>query len=697
MAEFEIGSVVVDENGARKDIESFAVCYDYLTKVDPRFVRSQRGLFFASIIAIGAGAGLAASTFVVNSPLLIPGIALAGVGAAGLAGFLFRRPKGLTGLKKVYRPLALVPLNADGSAKAALDCTGMMWQKEYGTELLMRTAVDDTLSRLPATLSDNRDEKEALDDLRSLDAFRTRAAITASATKEGDWLALSSLATPAQSVPARSMAGLEWPEAERTGKELTGLVESCRSEVHYIEETTARLNEQIEAYLQTLDVLYKDQVDRSCNSIAKISSETERSPRFFDPLINSFLEDVREGLTMVEKASQRELDLIDGRLQLDQSYIDLLLDRMSLNVRLERDRLRRDGGLRDSRLAGIDHLAETIAKAKGENLKPVQPGLAEAMRTSRPDEDVRQDPTQALLDKAQDGAGIGVFISSSTSQRLIAPDELAYMPAPPSEQFLPSQHRMADPLTESQLKRYDTIAARTRKLLDDIMKDLIVCSGELGDLAEDLKAKVTGDVKRVEMQLLAGKRAISSADISKEEDHQRIRKDVDQLEDLRAFVVDMMVQAEGMMVEGAVRHLRPYAERAAALEAERVRLVKAFNEVSESCIACERSITDIMVRGKQDGRYHVPYWIVASRSDGEAHAHIYPVCGLDAKGLTPKFPQLAIDLETMAKMWPEKEGVDLGLVSDISKGRTTYRQRTGAPWLDTLIVDRGVRRLGKGA
>jgi hypothetical protein len=151
-----------------------------------------------------------------------------------------------------------------------------------------------------------------------------------------------------------------------------------------------------------------------------------------------------------------------------------------------------------------------------------------------------------------------------------------------------------------------------------------------------------------------------------------------------------------MLIEGAARHLRPYAERAEAFEAERARIETELRRIIDTCTACQKAIAGVMVKAQRPGRYHIPYWVMKYEADGGPKTQIYTVCQQDKQGVLRQiFPELALEQEQMVRLCHEKEGVDLGQVSDISASRKACRQRAEYPWLDSLIVELGVRRLGK--
>ena len=103
-----ISSVVCDSKTSKKDVESFAVIYDFLKNQERKYIHSQKNLFMSGVSLIAVGIIL----FLLYPFLLfhfirmalifnIVSLSIAALGGVLLAIFFIRKPS-LTTLQKIY-------------------------------------------------------------------------------------------------------------------------------------------------------------------------------------------------------------------------------------------------------------------------------------------------------------------------------------------------------------------------------------------------------------------------------------------------------------------------------------------------------------------------------------------------------------------------------------------------------------------
>jgi hypothetical protein len=708
MTEREIGSVVMSEDKAKKDLETFAVCFDFLSRVDRGFVRSQKIILMVSIALLVTGLllfTLSTMSTIDPSPFyFLPIIA----GAALLPLVMVRRPRSIRQLQKVHWALAAVHVPAgDVNGLAVIDTTGKVWQDDFELLTMHREELSPLIDDLPVALSRYEDEVDTLRSLRDITDLSFSTTLSEPVGPAGFLDDLVTLSERTGGRPNSTMQGMSWDQAKLLGLQLSDMREACQSQTEFAERCIENVNRKVTTYLEMLEILHKDETDRMGIKMAQFMEEIEHVTDVFDPLIRTFQDDALDGLAMVERFSQRELDLIEDRLIQDQRYIDLLLTSTVLQAKAEMERIKHDGHLRESRLSTVQDLIATLESVRQETLQPLAPSLAETMRQARPAQDEVLDLPQMLLDATQEATGMGVFLEN-LKHREVAPDVLGFIPPiwsgmttgqkvqPDGKVPTGTGRIMADPLTESQMRRYDAMTLRTNRRFVEVRKKIVVCTTELGTVVKDLVERVEQDLKHAEAQFIAGRRSIAAADVSKEQDYKRVRRDVNRLEDQQEFIARALIEAQLMLVEETVRHVRPFAERGRSFETERVRLETDFRSVMGSCARCDRRIMDRLTHGKEDAMFYIPYWIVRSESKGRSFEKVYSLSNLDEKGaLRPRFKELDLDLEKLRAMMGPEQKVDLGLIADVRASRKVFLKQTDVPLLDSLIVAWGVRRLGK--
>lgn len=707
MTEREIGSVVVNEEGAKKDLETFAVCFDFLARVDRGFVRSQKAILATSIALMVAGVVLLASSVFSIVPYSLFDFLPILAGAGLLPLVLFRRPRTIRQLQKVHWAMAAVHVpSGDVDVMAAIDTTGKVWQDDFELLTMHREELGPLIDDLLIYLSSFEEEVDTLRSLRNMTDLSYTTKLSGPVGQAGFLDELATLAHRTGGRPNSTVPGMSWDQAVLLGRQLSDMREACQSQIVFAERCIEDVNRKVTGYLDMLEILHRDEIDRMSIQMAQFMEEIEHVTDVFDPLIRSFQEDARDGLAMVERFSQRELDLIEDRSMQDQRYTDLLLTRMVLQAKAEMERMRHEGHLRESRLASVQDLIATLESIRQENLQPLTPSLAESMRQTRPVQDEVLDMPQMLLDAMQDATGMGVFLENF-NHREVAPDVLRYLPQPWSQTAgqkmqldgddpAGTGHMMGDPLTDSQIRRYDAMTLRVGKRFVEVRKKLGVCSKELGTVAKDLVERVEQDLKHAETQFMAGRRAISATDVSKEQDYKRVRRDVNRLEDQQEFIARALAEAQVMLVEETVRHVRPFAERGKAFESERVRMESDFRSIIASCERCDRRIKDRLAHGKDAAMFYIPYWIVRSESKGGSFDKVYSISSLNKKGMfKPRFKELDLNMEKLQAMIGPEQKVDLGLIADVKASRKAFLAQADVSRLDSAIVAWGVRRLGK--
>ncbi|HSV41905.1 MAG TPA: hypothetical protein VLH13_00670, partial [Methanomassiliicoccales archaeon] len=698
---YQIDSVILEEDSSRRDMESFAVCYDYLTRADRRYLTGQKSLFWA-----GVGLLLIGPAYFLLGPIEpILGIAVAVVGLLLMMAMLLRRPRNLRTVRKLYWPVALMRLpSADVDAVVSIDCTKKVWSMEHKILAINPAVLESFIQRLPCTMDDHEAEERNLNTMRAMKDIAKELGMRSSCAPDDYMNKIHGYAKETEVAPKGAIPGMEPSQVEKEASDLSALLETAKGQKVLCEGAAEDLKTRVDAYLNRLDIVHKDEADRMIDSIARFNQEIDGICDFFDPMIESFQGDVKDDLVMLDNFSQRELDIIEERLISDQRYIDIMLDRLDLILRdLERT-IKKDGRLRGSP-ASIEELHRTIRAAKEECINPVEPSISDILKNQKRRPDDKLDMRQLILDTLQGAEGMWRYLEADNG-REVAPNVLYFRPAELGQpvhdggpghdvqDITKERSDREDPLIANQIKRYDSMAGRARRQLDIIRQRMSDCSNDLGQKNEEYLSVVNDALKRIEAQLIAGKRFIDITDISKDEDQARIRKDIIRLEDQQSFIAQALLDAEAMMVEETARHLRPFAQRGDAFEKERVRLQNEMSSIIASDLAFEKVMEKAVFNCSRPGIYHLPIWLLESSIKGESKRICYGFATLDQKGfMKGKFKDLHLTPDELTQMAGNVNGIDGELLMDIGSSYDAFRTKAKVPWLDAFVVRRGVRAL----
>ena len=668
--EYLIPSIICDSNTSKKDVESFAVIYDFLKNQEKKYIHLQKNLFWGGISLIIVGVIL-----LVLYPLLLfhflsmplifnlISISILALGVILIAIFFIRKPSLVT-LQKIYLPFSLVDLTSQITTNSiVMDPTEKLWNRKFSYIETMDNDIESNVKALPREITSYKVEVNALNLLRNInDNLKYSKEIDTNLPISGFFNKIVPYAEKLEISPTHIVPFEEYEESSNKISSLSGSLDRANAIIDFLEENRKRMEERVKIYTDYLKKLHNDEKDYMLSYMAKFVEEVIKLPNFFTPLINDFREDIRDYQLMIRRIGETKIAEIKNRVKTDLNSIEKSVMDMSVQVETE--------------LKGMEKHVGRSQREKIEKMIAGLHGIREAMLRDiiRARKELGKKKETMITEKREENIENMVFWWGAREK---------------------IEEKME--IVKNELKIYDILRTQLDKQIKNIEINTKSVFGTLRIPPDKINRILNNFRKRIVGIMEEGRKNIEKSSKMFEEDYSRVMRNVNHLENIKEYFEDMIGSSEKILEEEMKRHLKPFEERISLFEKEKSRIDYMFDEIIRKNREFIEKIKSVSFENSPQGVYLVPYWILGYDRKGSIITAVYSLSEFYGSSLRGKFKELEKEKNKILKIIPPEfsQGVDRDLLTDIKSSSKAFKNEYGVGFVDKLIVLMGVRKIAK--
>jgi hypothetical protein len=752
MKQHMVDAVTLVDGKPDARLESFAVFFDSLRKFDPGYFRFQKRVLLAG--AVLAAAGLVVLALV--RAVLLEGAGLVVVGGVLMVFFFRAKPKRIRVLRKVFWPFGVydVPGEAGTRPCALVDSSGKLWSSVDVPVLDESSAILTVPGKMPAEFETFGDEVSVLSTLGTLSSGVRDSPGEIFLQSDPSVSGLVQLSRETEEGPPQSIPPTDEGRIERMVSLLGDHLERSKRGEGLMSAAEEAVRERTAAYAERLRSLERSEEEYMGGYALSFLGLSDNVPTFFDPIIESFTEDLRDELNRIERGAEREMARVEDQMRSDKLTLQSLTDNAMLQLEevinqiyrqiklteIQREALARtrdairsaaktateslDGAVQDAKKA-VTAMQEAgrAGELKGEGARE----LGEAPGKS-PEEQAKIQEKKFALDFQKGRSSLASMGHPSTRGDVVSEGEKTRAVTRAEAEKVREEVRQVrqevgvvreevlvegqksrawtslesartrKQIAEVELRQYEVMGTHIAAQLEAVDRQIALLQDQIAEVASRMRVVYAQMKGRIAEVLKAGTDRLRDTLDSREQDLELVRRHLSYLQEARDHFIDIDAKAMEMIEEEGERHIAPYERRAAAFEREAGRIGDVLAEMRATVDRFTGRVQRSLLVSEVRGLVWVPFWLVGYEENRSVKYELYSLSDVGGDGrLQARWQGLAFPASSFVEWAPKDyvEGFDDGRSLKSGGSRKEFTRHTRVGFLDSLVCERGLSNIAK--